>query len=235
MEGDESPSFAGLIVSEQLDEEEEEVSLLDTIGGTEFGEETDQLLYDIEADELGRDNIEDYTAEAEEQFTVIEETHENGDTVNDQRNQVVPRTHSIIHTKKKIKNRHVKAAVMIAVVWLFMIVFLVAALSVDWWKRAWYDVADLCTLCSNDTNVNIEEIDLTEWPTRKPSSSASTSSLFSILGKEKALRPPPENIAEVCSPSIYVDHGPNFIGLSRKDLISVCANSCFPGKSHLLL
>lgn len=225
MAGDEqSPSFAGLIVSDDLNEEEEEVSLLDTIGGTEFAESTDQLLHDIEADELGRDDIEEYTVEAEEECTA------EIDTVNNQRNRNLPRTHCIFHTKKKIKNRHVKAAVMIAVVWLFMIGFLVVSLSVDWWKRAWYDIAHLCTLCSNDNSLEIQEIDLTEWPTRKPSSSAGTSSLFSILGKEKTLRPPPENIAEVCSPSIYVDHGPNFTGLSIKDLIAICANSCFPGK-----
>ena len=212
-----SQSFVGLVVSEQCDEEED-VSLLDTIGGTEFANSTEQLLNDIEADELGPEQFADTRhTETKRAFD------RNGDKPKQRNHDRLP-----LYRKKKIKNRHVKAAVMIAIIWTIMVAFLVVALSVDWWYKGSIDLPDLCTLCHNNS-LEMDEMQLTEWPTRKPSSSAGSSSLFTILGKEKTLRPPPENIAEVCSPSIYLDNGVDYFGPSKKDLLAICANACFPG------
>jgi hypothetical protein len=133
-----------------------------------------------------------------------------------------------IHRKKKIKNRHVKAACMIAVVWTIMVALIVAALSVDWWSNLRRDPSDMCTLCGKGSNFSMEEIELTDWPTRSPSSNTNPS-LFTMLENSMPLRPPPNNIQEVCAPSIYLDYGPGYSGPSIDDLVSLCANTCFPG------
>ena len=119
---------------------------------------------------------------------------------------------------------------MIAVIWTIMVGFIVISLSVEWWSNAWRD-RDSCTLCGKDFNIEMQDIELTDWPTRKPSSKGSaTSSLFTFLGSPSSLRPPPENIAQVCAPSIYLDYGPGSVGPSVNDLLATCANTCFPGK-----
>lgn len=179
-------------------------------------------MHDIEADESAREHYilsddVDYADEEESPYH-----YDNSDAL-------VEYSTSPMRRKKKIKNRHVKAAGMIAFIWTVMVAFLVVALSVDWWAKAGKDVSDLCTLCGNHSG--IEEVQFTDWPTRKPSSSSGTSSsLFSLLERQKTLLPPPENIAQVCSPSIFFDHGPDHTGPSTNDLLAVCVNACFPGK-----
>jgi hypothetical protein len=214
-----SPDPVGWVDSEHLviNDNEEEVSLLDTVGGTDFAMSTEQLLDDIEADELGREHP---PCEDEDEGSTYEQDDEAGE-------QRGPR-------KKKVKNRHVKAAIMIAVIWTIMVGFLVVSLSAEWWNKDWNNLSDLCTLCGTNSTFHSGEVELTEWPTRKPSSMGA-SSLFSMLEKAKTLRPPPDDIAQVCSPSIYLDHGSDYIGPSVNDLVAVCANACFPGKPSVVM
>ena len=199
-----------VVVSEQSPHDEE-ISLLDTIGEM-----------DVEAEDTYRGQYH------------YDDDHDVVDAEESTYRRAVPdqriREPTSSHRKKKIKNRHVKAAIMIAVVWTVMVTFLIVSLSVDWWKRAWKDISDVCILCGGNGIDDIEEIPMTEWPTRRPSSTQGSSSLFTMLGKQKTLLPPPENIAQVCSPSIYLDHGPEYAGSSVNDKLAVCANACFPGK-----
>lgn len=190
---------------------DEEISLLDTIGELDAeADDADQRLY--------HDDNYDNVVNAEES-TIRRYAPA-------QRIQQSPSS----HRKKKIKNRHVKAAIMIAAIWTIMVTFLIVSLSVDWWNRAWKDISDVCILCGSNGIDGLEEIPITEWPTRRPSSTQGTSSLFEMLGKHKTLLPPPKNIGQVCSPSIYLDHGYDYVGSSINDLLAGCANACFPGK-----
>lgn len=180
-------------------------------------------MHDIEADESARENYilsedEDYADEEESTY------HDDYDDALDESSA------SPMRRRKKIRNRHVKAAGMIAFIWTVMVAFLIVALSADWWAKAGKNISDLCTLCGNHSG--IEEVQFTDWPTRKPSSSSGTSSsLFTLLERQKTLMPPPENLAQVCSPSIFLDHGPAYTGPSTNDLLAICANACFPGKN----
>eukprot|EP00804_Cyclotella_cryptica_P007966 CCRYP_016014-RA/>CCRYP_016014-RA protein AED:0.04 eAED:0.04 QI:98/1/1/1/0.5/0.33/3/392/573 len=185
---------------------------------------------DLEADEVG---LEQFDCAVNDEIEVDETSSQHIARDDDQKHQ--DRLPSLVTgKKKKVKNRHVKAAIMIAVIWTIMVGFIVISLSVDWWSKAGQD-HDSCTLCGKDLNLEMQGIELTDWPTRRPSSKGSAaSSLFTFLGSPTSLRPPPENIAQVCSPSIYIDYGPGYNGPSVNDLVATCANTCFPAMCCLI-
>lgn len=185
------------------------------------------VAIDLEADKIGLEQLDCADVDDNDVEGTSFQLSANKD---DQRNQEPLPSLVTRKKKEKVKNRHVKAAVMIAVIWSIMVGFIVISLSVDWWSKAWND-HDSCTLCGTDLNLEMEEVELTDWPTRKPSSKGNdASSLFTFLGSTSSLRPPPENIAQVCAPSIYLDYGPGYNGPSVNDLVATCANTCLPGK-----
>eukprot|EP00985_Skeletonema_marinoi_P011424 scaffold5438_cov124-Skeletonema_marinoi.AAC.3 len=124
--------------------------------------------------------------------------------------------------RKKVKNRYFKACLMVTVVWAAMIILISVALGMDW--VALHDQTkpdSLCTLCDG-SGIGLNYSAFTLRPTRKPSSS--TQSAFVNIA---TIKPPPENIAELCSPSIFLDHGPKKVPSVEKLVVS-CATACLP-------
>eukprot|EP00984_Skeletonema_dohrnii_P025787 scaffold14973_cov128-Skeletonema_dohrnii-CCMP3373.AAC.1 len=124
--------------------------------------------------------------------------------------------------RKKVKNRYFKACLMVIVVWAAMIILISVALGMDWVAVHDQTKSDsLCTLCDG-SGIGLNYSAFTLRPTRKPSSS--TQSAFVNIA---TIKPPPENIAELCSPSIFLDHGPKKVPPVEK-LVATCATACLP-------
>ena len=125
--------------------------------------------------------------------------------------------------RKKVKHRYCKACVMVTVVWAAMIILVSVILGMDW-LGVHYDQTkseSLCTLCDRNSGIGLN-YSAFALPTRKPSSS-SESAFVSVA----TINPPPENIAELCAPSILLDHGPNKVA-SSETLVASCATACLP-------
>ena len=134
------------------------------------------------------------------------------------REQIIVRRSSI--PRKKVKNRYCKACVMVTVVWGAMVILVAVALGMDWWgineRLDQTKSESLCTLCAANGGIGFNFSAYTLRPTRKPSASLSPASL----------RPPPEKLAEVCAPSILLDHPAS--ETARDHLVASCATACLP-------
>lgn len=131
--------------------------------------------------------------------------------------EVVARSSAI---RKKVKNRYCKAFVMVTVVWTTMIILVSVALGKDWFG-VHFDPESLCTLCDENGGIGSNYSAISRRPTREPSSLAQ--STFVEVAK---IRPPPENLAELCAPSILLEHGSKKIPSVQK--IGDCAAACLP-------
>ena len=131
-------------------------------------------------------------------------------------------------SRKEVKRKYCKAAIMIAVVWSIMVVLVSITLGVDWWgvneRLDRKDDVDLCTLCGNGLEFVLNKTSFTDWPTRQPSPS-------NVHGMGTS-RPPPENFAEICAPSKLLDHGPHYKGPSSGELMASCIETCLSGEHH---
>jgi len=124
--------------------------------------------------------------------------------------------------RKKVKNRYFKACLMVTLVWAAMIILISVALGMDWVAVHDQTKSDsLCTLCDG-SGIGLNYSAFSLRPTRKPSSS--TQSAFVNIA---TIKPPPENIPELCSPSIFLDHGPKKVPSVEK-LVASCATACLP-------
>ncbi|KAL7442635.1 hypothetical protein ACHAXM_011961 [Skeletonema potamos] len=124
--------------------------------------------------------------------------------------------------RKKVKNRHCKACVMVTVVWGASVILISIALGMDWLgvniDGTSNSEESLCTLCAGNSWIGFNNVSVyTLQPTRKPS-------FFTVVA---TIKPPPENIAEVCAPSIFLDYGPTKIP-SVENLVASCATACLP-------
>jgi hypothetical protein len=132
------------------------------------------------------------------------------------REQIIVRRSSIPR-KKVVKNRYCKACVMVTVVWSAMVILVAVALGMDWWgineRLDQTKSESLCTLCAENGGIGFNFSAYTLRPTREPSTSMSPASV----------RPPPENLAEVCAPSIFLDHGQ-----MNDHLVASCVTACLP-------
>ena len=130
-------------------------------------------------------------------------------------------------TKQSLfKSRKCQAAIMISIVLIIAVTFLGVTLGIDWFGLNNDD--DLCTLCGDGLDFTYNKKNYTPWPTRQPSST--TSSSMTSIANDKPIKPPPENLAKICAPSIYLDHGPSYKGPSAEDLIATCTTVCLPGE-----
>ena len=117
--------------------------------------------------------------------------------------------------RQKVKNRYCKAAVMICVVWSTTVILISIVLGMDWFNQGpdGYDTDNLCTLCG-DNGLDFKYDD--SYPTRQPASSSSQVAY--------PIDYPPANLAEVCSPTIRLNHGSK----ESKDLVEGCIKACLP-------
>ena len=128
-------------------------------------------------------------------------------------------------TRKKVKHRHCKAAIMIFVTWGITIALVSIVLGMDsWWGVsdqlfATKNEDDLCTLCGdNGLNFRIDEIDVptrqpTHWVNNLPSLYLMNTPMPSFT---ETIKKPPEDLANICAPSI----------LLHRDMIERCIRSC---------
>ena len=124
--------------------------------------------------------------------------------------------------RKKVNHRYFKACVMVTFVWGAMIILVSVALGMDWWgvnnKLEQANSELLCTLCDGNRSYTSA---YTLRPTRKPSSLTSPA----FVGVA-TIKPPQENIAEVCAPSTFL-HGPKKKP-SLETLAASCVTACLP-------
>jgi len=130
--------------------------------------------------------------------------------------------------RKKVKNRHCKAAIMACVVWSITVTLISLALGMDLFSEELYslDDEDLCSLCG-DNGLDSLFGNTTTLPTQQPSSSDARSRL-------KTIDPPPANLAEVCAPSIRLHHVSHLDGLLTGDLTEKCFKACQPSMCCLV-
>mmetsp|Transcript_36346 Transcript_36346/g.66811 ORF Transcript_36346/g.66811 Transcript_36346/m.66811 type:complete len:675 (+) Transcript_36346:99-2123(+) len=141
----------------------------------------------------------------------------------------VQQTKSNTPSRKKVKNRHCKAAIMVCVVWSITVTLISIALGMDWFNEGLYtsdDDANLCTLCG-DNGLDFIFDKTSMLPTRQPSPSKATLPFNTI-------DPPPANLAELCAPSIRLHPGLHLNGPFTGDLVENCIKACLPAACCLV-
>ena len=129
--------------------------------------------------------------------------------------------------RKRVKHKYCKAAIMILIIWGITIVAISFILGMDsWWGASEQiygtDGDDLCTLCG-ENGLNFDEITLME-PTKQPTHWVNQLPSMYQLSTKLPSKPidtiklPPENLAEVCAPSIHLHDG----------MVEGCIRSCMP-------
>ena len=124
--------------------------------------------------------------------------------------------------RKKVKHRYCKAFVMVTAVWAMMIILVSITLGIDWIgvKIEKTESESLCTLCGENSGIDFNFSAVPLRPTRQPSTQLSPIPLVNVT----TIKSPPDNIAELCAPSIFLDHGRE----EMEQLASSCASACLP-------
>jgi len=125
-----------------------------------------------------------------------------------------------IETPKERRIKYAKAAVLVTVVWVVMVSGVSIILSIDIWgvsdRFDRSDDEDLCILCGNHTldfDFNSTSSDST-WP------SLPTSDTATVV--RRTLKPPPDNLPTLCSPTMFLGTGNAF------GKIETCVQKCLP-------
>ncbi len=190
---------------------------------TKEEETTTPLLQNKEDSYWNKEGIRDAVASFDARCVQeVDEMKQDVENPVDERS--LPRESKVMRSsirRKKVKNRYCKACVMVTLVWGTMIILLSIALGMDWMgvneRLDQTNSESLCTLCGENSGFGINFSAYTLRPTRKPSSFVGVATI----------KPPPANIAEVCAPSIFLDHGTTKIP-SVENLAASCATACLP-------
>ncbi len=127
-------------------------------------------------------------------------------------------------TTTLLRNKKCKAAIMIFLLWGVTVTLLIMTLVFDWFRSD----GKSCVLCKDGLDFEFTTSNSTPWPTHQPSSTESIDADYvNGLGM---LKPPPNNLAQICSPSILLDKGPNYSGAPSRDLVAICTKVCMPGE-----
>ena len=128
-----------------------------------------------------------------------------------------------VETPKERRIKYAKAAVLITVVWVVMIAGVSIILSIDIWgvsdRFDRTDDEDLCILCGNHTldfDFNSTSSDYI-WPSLPTSNTATVVS--------RTLKPPPDDLSMLCSPTIFLGTG---LGIES------CVQKCLPAAVSVL-
>ena len=128
-----------------------------------------------------------------------------------------------VETPKERRIKYAKAAVLITVVWVVMIAGVSIILSIDIWgvsdRFDRTDDEDLCILCGNHTldfDFNSTSSDYI-WPSLPTSNTATVVS--------RTLKPPPDDLSRLCSPTIFLGTG---LGIES------CVQKCLPAAVSVL-
>eukprot|EP00569_Conticribra_weissflogii_P011930 CAMPEP_0171384320 /NCGR_PEP_ID=MMETSP0879-20121228/38409_1 /TAXON_ID=67004 /ORGANISM="Thalassiosira weissflogii, Strain CCMP1336" /LENGTH=799 /DNA_ID=CAMNT_0011896591 /DNA_START=96 /DNA_END=2495 /DNA_ORIENTATION=+ len=124
-------------------------------------------------------------------------------------------------TTTLLRNKKCQAVVIIFVLWSVTVTLLVMTLVFDWFRND----KRSCLLCEGGLDFDFIHTNFTPWPTRQPSTASIDLNNFDGLG---ILKPPPDNLAQICSPSILLERGPNYRGAPSADLVAICTKVCMP-------
>ena len=120
-------------------------------------------------------------------------------------------------TPKERRIKYAKAAVLVTVVWLVMVSGVSIILSIDIWgvseRFDRSDDEDLCILCGNHT-LDFD-FNSTSWPSLPTSNTATV-----VI---RTLKPPPDNLPALCSPTMFLGAGTHAFGKIER-----CVQKCLP-------